>query len=299
MYRNILTAKRLRQSDVDGRSVVAEAESDRGRVLFCAAFRRLQQKAQVFSMEPNAAVRSRLTHSLEVSQLGRYIADQICESLNAGGMTAQEQIAFVTFVETACLMHDIGNPPFGHFGEAAIKKWFSDKGEGCVQRAIKLVRGNVGSGDPRLIDAVADFREFDGNPQGLRIVTRLQWNADEYGLNLTKTSLAAFLKYIRCAGERRDGRFNKKAGYFRSEKEIVSSLWSEFGYESPQRFPLAYIMEAADDIAYCISDLEDSVEKGLIQQTDALKEILRLFQAHGFHLSKSTFLRLRMPSILQ
>lgn len=279
-YLPVLTTSRLRPSGVSGRNIVAESESDRGRVLFCAAFRRLQQKAQVFSMEPNAAVRSRLTHSLEVSQLGRYIADEIGARLEAvGQFSLLERAALVNFVETACLMHDIGNPPFGHFGEAAIQKWFSENGDGCVKEAIQLNRGEVGSGDLRLIDALADFKEFDGNPQGLRIVARLQWNTDEYGLNLTKTTLASFLKYIRRSGENPVGSFRKKAGYFSTEELIVKSVWDEFNYSKPQRFPLAYVMEAADDIAYCISDLEDSFEKGLIHEPSALKEIEENFRS--------------------
>jgi len=282
-YATILTTSRLRNSDVSGRTIVTESESDRGRVLFCAAFRRLQQKAQVFSMEPNAAVRSRLTHSLEVSQLGRYIADEIGERLGKKDhLSAAERSAFVNFVETACLMHDIGNPPFGHFGEAAIQKWFNENGEQCVEEAIQLTHGEVGSGDLRLIEALADFKEFDGNPQGLRIVTRLQWNADEFGLNLTRTTLASFLKYVRRTGDNSTGAFRKKAGYFLTEEPIVKSVWHEFNYSSPQRFPLAYVMEAADDIAYCVSDLEDSFEKGLIHESTAFEEIEATFLKYSF-----------------
>lgn len=278
LYSSLLTTSRLRASDVGGRTIVTESESDRGRVLFCAAFRRLQQKAQVFSMEPNAAVRSRLTHSLEVSQLGRYIADEIGERLEgSSALNSMERAAFVNFVETACLMHDIGNPPFGHFGEAAIQKWFRDNGEQCVKESVRLQNGELGSGDQRLIAALCDFKEFDGNPQGLRIVTRLQWNTDEYGLNLTRSTLASFLKYVRCAGDRATGNFQKKAGYFDTEKSIVDAVWSELGYSKPQRFPLAYVMEAADDIAYCVSDLEDSFEKGLVHEPSALREIEESF----------------------
>jgi dGTPase len=239
----------------------------------------LQQKAQVFSMEPNAAVRSRLTHSLEVSQIGRYIADTIKPKLESNGFTTSDEcFALVTFVESACLMHDIGNPPFGHFGEAAIRKWFKDNG-------VKVFKEAIEPDEPVLTEEVkseakkslADFHEFDGNPQGLRVVTRLQWNKDEYGLNLTNTTLAAYLKYIRMAGEERDPRMNsnfvKKAGYFTTEEEIVKNIWQTLGYAQGQRFPLAYIMEAADDIAYCISDLEDSIEKELVNKTDALRFI--------------------------
>jgi dGTPase len=282
-YSKLLSANRLRFSDVTGRSIVTESESDRGRILFCAAFRRLQQKAQVFSMEPNAAVRSRLTHSLEVSQLGRYIGDEIGSRLEKhGNLNAPERAAFVNFVETACLMHDIGNPPFGHFGEAAIREWFGKNGEACLEEAVLLKHGVLGSGDPRVVGALRDFKEFDGNPQGLRIVTRLQWNADAHGLNLTKTTLASFLKYIRGCGDEPKGNFTKKAGYFSTEKVIIESVWREFGYAAPQRFPLAYVMEAADDIAYCVSDLEDSFEKSLVHEPSALKEIEESFLALGF-----------------
>jgi dGTPase len=278
-YANLLKTDRPRPSAVEGRTIMTESESDRGRILFCAAFRRLQQKAQVFSMEPNAAVRSRLTHSLEVSQVGRYIADQISIRLEARGMAeATERVALVTFVESACLMHDIGNPPFGHFGEAAIKKWFDDNGALALQKACAPYGPNKnGSADPRLDSALADFLEFDGNPQGLRVVTKLQWNKDPHGLNLTKTTLAAYLKYVRMAGEKIaagvERNFVKKAGYFCTEKELVDDIWKFFGYESGQRFPLAYIMEAADDIAYCISDLEDSIEKELLGQSEAIGAI--------------------------
>jgi dGTPase len=238
----------------------------------------------VFSMEPNAAVRSRLTHSLEVSQLGRYIGDEIGQRLEKEGLLAPtEQVAFVNFVETACLMHDIGNPPFGHFGEAAIQKWFSTEASGCIKNAVKLEgNGELGSGDPRLVATIADFKEFDGNPQGLRIVTRLQWNTDPFGLNLTMTALATYLKYIRGAGVSASGSFSKKAGFFSAEANVVEAVWKTFGYSTPQRFPLAYVMEAADDIAYCVSDLEDSIEKALVHQASALAEIEDRFLNQNF-----------------
>lgn len=299
-YIKLLSNSRLRPSEFQGRSIVLEAESDRGRLLFCPAFRRLQQKAQVFSMEPNAAVRSRLTHSLEVSQMGRYIADLVTEKLLKQKLATEDECkAIVTFVETACLMHDIGNPPFGHFGEAAISTWFRE----CGAKAIKKSFGQVF--DEKTLNAgikrvLADFYEFDGNPQGLRIVTKLQRNTDPFGLNLTKTSIGSFLKYIRqseisyledvnykvnkasCISDflqRKNpsskNQFTKKAGFFSTEAEIVKKVWDEFGYENPQRFPLAYIMEAADDLAYCISDLEDSIEKKLLYKEKALNEIFQ------------------------
>ena len=288
-YKSILSASRLRTSTRRGRTTLTESESDRGRVLFSPAFRRLQQKAQVFSMEPNAAVRSRLTHSLEVSQLGRFLTDEICQRIDkrkARRLDAISQGALVNFVETACLMHDIGNPPFGHFGEAAIQEWFKRNGERCLAAAT----GKVDSRNKLLPqfevaknNALADFLEFDGNPQGLRIVARLQWNADEFGLNLTKTSLASFLKYIRSPVEEKASTgFRKKPGYFLTEADVVLNVWNEFGYSKPQRFPLTYIMEAADDIAYCVSDLEDSFEKRIVDKDSTFREIAKNYARGRF-----------------
>lgn len=283
-YKRILSRERRRASSVGaGRTILTESESDRGRVLFSPAFRRLQQKAQVFSMEPNAAVRSRLTHSMEVSQVGRYLADEITQRLDKR-LSELQQGALVNFVETACLMHDIGNPPFGHFGEAAIQEWFKAHGKKCILEGMGLDEEAAAAYQEPLTSALTDFEQFDGNPQGLRIVSRLQWNTDPFGLNLTKTTLAAFLKYVRSPLEKDEGkRFTKKPGYFLSERDVVQDVWQEFGYVGkPQRFPLAYIMEAADDIAYCVSDLEDSFEKQLIQEATSFPEIQRRYLAKGF-----------------
>lgn len=149
-YNKILSSARRRTSSVGTpRSILTESESDRGRVLFSPAFRRLQQKAQVFSMEPNAAVRSRLTHSMEVSQIGRYLADEIIQRLKSR-LDQLQQGALVNFVETACLMHDIGNPPFGHFGEAAIQEWFKIQGRKCLFESLGLVGDAVTSNQEQI-----------------------------------------------------------------------------------------------------------------------------------------------------
>lgn len=274
---HFIKADRLRESVTHGRSILVESESDKGRLVYCAAFRRLQQKAQVFSMESNAAVRSRLTHSLEVAQIGRYIASAITNGLKKANPRLEDEKlgALINFVEIACLMHDIGNPPFGHFGEAAIQQWFSKNGPGVIKEFLqnsssKFLYENS-------IDFLQDFIEFDGNPQGLRTVLRLQRNNDEHGLNLTLTSLASYMKYLRMAGEKRveGALFSKKPGYFTTERDAVHAVWKFFGFQDgpPKRFPLTYIMEAADDIAYCISDLEDSIEKKIISKVDCFSEI--------------------------
>lgn len=285
-YGKLLSTSRFRETEVKGRSILLEAESDRGRLLYCPAFRRLQQKAQVFSLESNAAVRSRLTHSLEVSQTGRHIADEITINLIKQNLATEEQgFAIVTFVETACLMHDIGNPPFGHFGEAAIAEWFRKNGPQILGEIFWKAKEpseeelrKITSKNRRVL---SDFWEFDGNPQGLRVVTKLQRNSDEYGLNLTKTVLASYLKYVRGTHEEKElppKPFTKKAGYFQTEKELIAEIRRKLTGGRARRFPLAYIMEAADDIAYCISDLEDSIEKKLINKKQAFLDLLSEWQ---------------------
>ena len=123
-YNDLIVIKRERDSSVKRLRRIDQFYSDRSRIIYSSSFRRLQQKAQVFSLEPNSSVRTRLTHSLEVADLGRTLANKIAFSLkNDNKLTSNNTSALVSIVENACLLHDIGNPPFGHFGEAAIREW--------------------------------------------------------------------------------------------------------------------------------------------------------------------------------
>lgn len=320
-YEQLISAKRRRQSSVqENRDINQESESDRGRFVFSSPLRRLQQKAQVYSLEDNAAVRSRLTHSLEVSQLGRHIAQQVLQKLNSSATEPQPKgcdVAFVNFVETACLMHDVGNPPFGHLGEYAIQDWFDKEAENCIKNAGVDVDNLTNEIEKHL----SEFKKFDGNCQGLRIVTRLQWNDDEYGLNLTYSQLASYLKYVTHQSDVNNDEIKKKGGYFLTEEEIVKKCWEELGMKDNTRHPLVYIMEAADDIAYSISDIEDALEKELIQldkflasvkktitnsnslESDFAKKVLDLVsqtsgQMDGDHLSPFTNFRTGLTRLL-
>lgn len=286
-YEHLISADRRRQSDVEEvRDINQESESDRGRFVFSSPLRRLQQKAQVYSLEDNAAVRSRLTHSLEVSQLGRYIAQLILKKLKSSTNELKlegREVAFVNFVETACLMHDVGNPPFGHLGEYAIQKWFGEQAVTCIEKA----KVNCTNHQSELDKYLSEFKKFDGNCQGLRIVTRLQWNNDEYGLNLTYSQLASYLKYVIHQSEAdKNNEIKKKGGYFLTEEEIVKECWEKLGMKESTRHPLAYIMEAADDIAYSISDIEDAIEKGLIQLETFLDGVKQVIEKSGKQESK-------------
>lgn len=236
----LLTSDRMRGSTSSyTNTLLSASESDKGRVINSSSFRRLQQKAQVFPLDENAAVRTRLTHSVEVSQVGRFLAQQVIAKFNGSRLPYDDVAAFVNTVETSCLLHDIGNPPFGHLGEAAIRNWFGSRGR-----------------DSELMD-------FDGNPQGFRIARFLS-GGDAYGLNLTASQLLSSIKYPRTKRKAIEIK-EKKFGIFEDDYEAYAWACSVVDWDEGKVFPLAKLMEAADDIAYCTSDLEDGLEKGVIE----------------------------------
>jgi dGTPase len=242
----LIQDRSLRPASAGARSPLIASESDKGRIVNSAAFRRLQQKAQVFPLDPNAAVRTRLTHSIEVSQLGRYLAQKVIGKLGANDAKYAELAAFVNVVENACLLHDIGNPPFGHLGEAALREWFT----GCAYGG-------------------EDLRSFDGNPQGFRLITLLS-GRDDRGLNLTNSLLLSTVKYPWTRALK--PKLEKKIGIFDMEWPIYEEACAAFGWRPGSRFPFVLLMEAADDIAYSMSDLEDGLEKKIIKIRD-LEEV--------------------------
>lgn len=231
-----------------------EMERDYDRILFSAPTRRLADKTQVFPMEDHDSVRTRLTHSHEVSNLARGIgvrlafeyADDVFGSLHEELQVKRNVPACLAAIGLA---HDLGNPPFGHQGELAIRQWFSSV---------------VDSKDEQ-----NDFQSFDGNAQTFRLLTRLQILNDQHGLNLTFGTLAALLKYPSVYGSKNMGGY-KKSGVFKSEEEIARIVWQRTGLEEGQRHPFAYIMEACDDIAYSVVDTEDVVKKGYASYYDLI-----------------------------
>jgi len=259
-------------SVADAAHITLALESDRGRIINSASVRRLQQKTQVFPLERNAAVRSRLTHSLEVQQNGRYIVKTLfnklqgsTESLGLDGLAG----AVESLVEMACLMHDIGNPPFGHFGESAIKGWF--------KRHVSQFDAWQDTLDPVLREVlIKDLQSFEGNAQAIRLTYSLQQ------MNLTHAQTAAILKYTRGAFEDREvagplNQLQKKPGYYWSERDMVANMCDAMGIKPGHRHPMTYIMEAADDMAYCLADIEDAVEKGILSTQRLSALILETF----------------------
>jgi putative dGTPase len=269
-YNGFISITRVRKSSLQRSRIIDQFYSDRSRIIYSSSFRRLQQKAQVFSLEPNSSVRTRLTHSLEVSDLGRTLANQIAYRLEKQKKLTKDKIlSLVAIVENACLLHDIGNPPFGHFGEAAIREWAQND----IRSSIPVeIEDQIEDKNSLLNNLINDFKEFDGNPQGFRIVTKLHADYDEYSLNLTYSTLLCILKYPRTTGEEKNEGILKKAGYFQTEKELVEKIYREVKMKLKHRYPFVYIMEAADDIAYCMSDIADGIEKGILTEEEFLNE---------------------------
>jgi len=181
-----------------------------------------------------------------------------------GELDSNLEFPFQLAVTNACLLHDIGNPPFGHFGEVAITKWFKQNWETCLEKAA---RGSERDFTIFKKNWLPDLFNFNGNPQGLRTFAKLT-GIDKYGLNLTYSTIMSFIKYPRSSTEEAFAGIGEKVGYFESEKEIIDEAIKVLKLEPRRRFPIAYIMDAADDISYCISDLEDGVEKGLFSCYD-------------------------------
>ena len=247
------------------RDIDISIESDRGRIISAPSLRRLQKKTQVFALELNAAVRSRLTHSLEVAQTARFITKTILRELDDNFELKELRDAFISTAEMSSLLHDIGNPPFGHFAEVAINDWMDKVG-------VKILDDLVHTKDPSTLEfkkmLVNDLCNFDGNAQAIRVVSKLQ------RLNLSYTQIASILKYTRGAFEEKVNKedklsyLKKKVGYYYSEKEIVEKVCEALDMEKGCRFPITYIMEAADDISYLNADIEDAVDKGILKFDD-------------------------------
>ena len=238
----------------------SEFRRDADRVTFSTAFRRLQDKTQVFPLADNDYVRTRLTHSLEVSSVGRSLGARVGAVLCQRHALVAHGSDFGDIVAAAALAHDLGNPPFGHSGEDAIRHWFA---ESEVARDAKAC----------LDDAQrADIERYEGNAQGFRLITRLQMPDNPGGLQLTHATLGAFTKYPRESiipdtGARGAGA--KKFGFYQSEREHFASVAEACGLlrRVPDaawwaRHPLAFLVEAADDICYRLVDFEDGFRLG-------------------------------------
>lgn len=253
-------------------AVRSRFQQDYDRLLFSTPVRRLSDKTQVWPMDDNDGVRTRLTHSHEVANLARSIGTRI-HAANAELVTGADLYQVIQPMLSAIgLAHDLGNPPFGHQGESAIGRWFEQRKDWIFTNHNK-----GGRGLPTAIpdEFHAEFLKFDGNPQTLRLITKLQTNIAHLGLDLTSATLIAAIKYpVGAANRDKNNPIAKKYGYFEAERALVEGLREETGLREGQRHPLTWIMEACDDIAYSVLDVDDAMKKGVISPDDVLASLL-------------------------
>jgi dGTPase len=250
---------RDRPPSARSRSERSAFQIDQDRIIFSRPFRRLQAKTQVHPLPTNDHIRNRLIHTLEVASVGRSLGTRfgqaIPRTLAEMGMEAAE---LGHLVQAACFAHDIGNPTFGHTGEAAISAWLVKSLDGILR--------DEGLEDALGPEALADLKTFEGNAQGFRILTKLDNNRYRGGLQLTCATLASFVKYpwssidARAAG----GKF----GFYLTEADIAAQVFAATGLADAdgrlRRHPFAWLTEAADDICYTIADFEDAQEMDIV-----------------------------------
>lgn len=262
-WQNLLTMKRYGHTKPPqieiGRS---HFHKDQDRIIFSSAFRRLGRKTQVHPLALNDHIHTRLTHSIEVGSLGRSLGIRIGELI-------QEQLPdwctaydIGMIVQSACLAHDIGNPPFGHAGEYAIRDWFQHQADKHLLSSLSK-------------QEYLDLITFEGNAQGFRVVTKIENHLFNGGLRLTLPTLGALLKYPWDAS---NSNIQGKFSVYQTEINILNSLANTLGLIKQGenrwcRHPLAYLVEVADDICYAILDLEDAMELNILS-FDEVKSIL-------------------------
>ena len=272
-----ITGKSQREENLDKRNPY---ESDFGRVIFSAAARRMHDKTQVFPLTSGDYVHTRLTHSMEVMNIAVSLGSSFCrhndfKKLYGGEKALELEQKICAVLKTAAFVHDIGNPPFGHYGEESIKRYFINK------RWKKFLKETI---DSKHIDknirkkiweeykeCEFDYTEFDGNAEGFRILTKGQYLGDLSGLNLTFASLGAYLKYPN--PDKSDDSESAyvglhKHGIFSTEREIfwkvVNACHMQTNKGYIKRHPLSFLVEAADSICYYSMDLEDGITTGKI-----------------------------------
>ena len=243
-------------------------QRDYDRIIFSSAFRRLQNKTQVFPLPGSQMVHNRLTHSLEVASVGRSIACRTVQKLTEAGHELKDRQSDIeTIVSTVCLAHDLGNPPFGHSGEDTISSFFKD-GKGKELQSTMLP------------EQWSDLTSFEGNANAFHLLTTQFYGRRPGGLSLTGATLGALIKYP-YPSYNNGGR--KKYNVFYSDLEVFDEVMSECripkideAHHVYARHPLSYMMEASDDICYLILDMEDAHKRGIIS-TETIEQAFMSF----------------------
>ena len=288
-WKKLYSPKRLGAEDrveTDPDSIRNPYQRDYDRLIFSSAFRRLQNKTQVFPLPGSIFVHNRLTHSLEVACVGRslggIIGQRIAKEFYKDDTSFQRFYNYElgSVIAAACLAHDIGNPPFGHSGEKAISEYFKNLSADETRLLKEQVTENQYN----------DLVNFEGNANGLRLLSHSFNEASQGGMRLTYTTLASMVKYPceSSAGLQKDILNQKKYGFFDSEKETFLKIVHEFdliSISSEQvayaRHPFVYLVEAADDICYQIIDWEDAYRLKIISLGKAVEILLEFFPEEG------------------
>ena len=257
-------------------------QRDFDRIIFSAAFRRLQNKTQVFPLPGSVFVHNRLTHSLEVSSVGRSLGSAVGEFIvkNYQNYLSEDAQNFYhhnlhNVIAAACLCHDVGNPAFGHSGEDAIASYF-EKNESDLKQKFSEKEW-------------ADLVNFEGNANAIRVLTHQQNGKDEGGTQLTMTTLVSIAKYPCEAVAKKKGVIHrKKFGFFQNEKETFLNIANAVNLmqenEEPtifKRHPFVWLVEAADDICYNIIDMEDAHRLGIVSTSDCENLFLDLIKSEN------------------
>lgn len=272
-WHKLLSSKRFGMEEYhdDRQHDRSDFQRDYDRLIFSSPFRRLQNKTQVFPLPGSVFVHNRLTHSLEVSSVGRSISLIVSKALNKKHPDSEAAFDEIgSIVAAACLAHDLGNPPFGHSGEKAIATYFSEgKGRPLYHEITKK--------DGRW----EDFTNFDGNANSIRLLTHQFIGRRKGGFAMTYSMLASIIKYPFSS----ELAHNKgKFGFFQSEESAIKQIAGELGIpiiqEQPlklARYPLVYLVEAADDICYKIMDIEDAHKLHILTTEKTMELFMNFF----------------------
>ena len=269
-WKKLISDRRLGMEELhrSGVQMRSDFQRDYDRMIFSSPFRRMQNKTQVFPLPGSVFVHNRLTHSLEVSTVGRSLSMEVIFRLAKSGETIDEGLLLniPDIVATACLCHDLGNPPFGHSGEKTISTWFSEGPGNALKDSLSSQQW-------------ADLINFEGNANSFRLLTHQFVGRRNGGFAMTYSTLGALVKYPWTSENAGD---KGKFGFFESEEDIYRKVanWLEIPEISPgifARHPLVYLMEAADDICYQIMDIEDAHRLGILSIEEASELLLGFF----------------------
>lgn len=296
-WKKYLSSERLRISSItleqrqNHNDYRTDIESDFGRVIFSSACRRLHDKTQVFPLTTDDNIHSRLTHSMEVMNIGQSFVFALSKSDKFIAHSGLDEVIILrdlaAALKVACLVHDIGNPPFGHFGEDSLQSYFRELFNNPPSWMSETERDQLNELGKNSSVQGADYTQFDGNAEGLRVLTKLQFIDSLDGLNLTCASLGAFMKYPN--SELKEGKNayigKHKHGVLTTEKLVLNKVQTACGLPQSDifivRHPLSFLMEAADSICYLTMDIEDGLKRNLLTLNDIKEKIEKYKKDEG------------------